>query len=97
MAPKPVLRGRLTRRFLMTLETGLYIVSNCYEHVGAGRYEPCFRESVVPPEARNEQWARIKSAYVDGRLCDVLSRETDYNAYRASMPAPSGQGAPPSA
>ena len=65
---EPIVRGRLTKKFLMSLETGQYVVSNAYEQVEGGGFDPCFREVVAPPDGRNEQWARIKSAYADGRL-----------------------------
>jgi len=91
MEPEPITRGKLTKRFSMSLETGQYIVSNAFDQVDAGGFEPCFREVVAPPDARNEQWARIKATYADGRLCDVLRSEAEYEAYRRSLPAPTGQ------
>ena len=85
---EPITRGKLTKRFFMSLETGRYLVSNVYKLLEGGRQVPSFRETVPPPEAREEQWSRIKSAYADGRLCDVLVSEADYEAYSRSLPVP---------
>jgi len=81
----PLNYGKLTKRFLMSLETGQYLVSNVHEPVGGGGYEPSFREVVAPPEQRPEQWLRIKAAYAYGRNCDVLASEDDYAAYSGRL------------
>jgi hypothetical protein len=83
-----ITRGKLTKRFFMSLEAGRYLVSNVYEQTEGGRNVPCFRDTVSPPEAREEQWSRIKSAYADGRECAVLACEADYEAYTRSLPVP---------
>lgn len=44
---QPAQYGTLTRRFLLSLQTGQYIVSNVYELVEGGRFVPAFRESVA--------------------------------------------------
>jgi len=84
---KPVISGKLTKRFLMSLETGQYIVSNVCNQED-GRFEPCFREKVLPLKDREKQWQRIKSACADGRLCNVLGSEMDCEAYIKSLPIP---------
>lgn len=84
----PVTHGKLTKRFLMLLETGAYIVSTVYESQRDGAHDPCFHEKVAPPEHRGDQWLRIKTANADGRYCDVLASENDYPAYRKASPAP---------
>lgn len=83
---KPVTHGKLTKRFLMSLETRRYLVSNVHEQAEGGNSVPCFREAVAPPEARECQWQRIKSAYANGRLCSVLESESDYEEYKKSLP-----------
>jgi hypothetical protein len=47
---------------------------------------PAFRESGAPPDARDEQWKRIKSAHADGRQCVVLASESDYEKFDKSLP-----------
>jgi hypothetical protein len=83
---QPAQYGQLTKRFLFSLQTGQYIVSNVYELLDGGRFKPAFRESVAQPDARNEQWKRIKSAYADGRQCAVLASESDYEEFDKSLP-----------
>jgi len=85
---KPVIRGKLTKRFFMSLKTGQYVVSNICNQMEKGRVEPCFREEVLPPESREEQWRRIESAHADGRFCDVLEGAEDYEAHIKSLPVP---------
>ncbi len=85
---KPVISGKLTKQFLLSLEMGLYIVSNVHDQVESGRHVPCFREEVMIAEARDEQWERIKSAHANGRLCDVFACKSDYEAYRKLHPIP---------
>jgi len=80
--------GNLTRSFLSSLETGQYVVSNVYDLLDGGRYVPAFRESVAPPDARDEQWKRIKSAHADGRQCAVLASESEYEEFAKSLPVP---------
>ena len=52
----PIESGKLTRRFLLSLPDGHYLVSNCYDHVGPGEYTPCFAERVVQLPERDLQW-----------------------------------------
>ena len=84
----PVLEGNLTKRFLMSLATGQYVVSGTYDRNDAREYAPCFRESGVPMDERQAQWERIKEARADGRRCTVLRGEFEYEAYIKSLPTP---------
>ena len=85
---QPVQYCQLTRRLLSSLQMGQHIVSNVYERDEGGHNRPAFRESVAPPEARDEQWKRIKSAHADGRQCAVLAGESDYEEFAKSLPVP---------
>lgn len=85
---QPIEIRKLTRRFLLSLQTGQYIVSNVYEQDERGRNRPAFRESVAPAESRDAQWKKIKSAYADGRQCAVLASESDYEEFAKSLPVP---------
>ena len=85
---QPIEIGKLTKRFFFSLATGQHIVSNVYEQDDGGHNRPAFRESVAPPEARDEQWVRIKLAHADGRQCVVLATASDYEEYAKSLPVP---------
>lgn len=63
-----VLRERLSRKLLMKLPAGAFVVSNGYRPFG-GRL---FAEPVGTPESRDAQWARIRTAGAAGRLCYVI-------------------------
>ena len=88
--PKPpVESGKLTRRFLMSLTDGHYLVSNCYDHLGPGEYVPCFAEEVAQLAEREAQWRRIKDAHADSRNCNLFVDEAHFAAWRQTI-----QGAP---
>jgi len=84
--------GKLTKQFLMSQETGRYLVSTVYLPSAGGGFEPAFRETVLPLDQREEQWSRIKACNVNGRNCDVLADESDYEVYRDASPAPKSDG-----
>ena len=60
--------GKLTKRFLMDLPEGLFLVSN----IGFDRFNPGFAEDLSPPSLRMEQWERIVKAGTDQRLCHIF-------------------------
>jgi hypothetical protein len=86
---QPLQSGKLTRRFLMSLPDGHYLVSGCYDHLGPGAYAPCFAEHVVPLAERDAQWERIKAAHANGRNCDLFVNEAHCAAWKQTV-----QGAP---
>ena len=63
--------AKLTRRFLMSLATGVRIVSNAFVPP-FGEPVPVFEESIVPCNEREAQWKRIKAAQAVGRTCHVF-------------------------
>jgi len=65
---KPTKRGKLSKKFLMDLKEGLYLVSNVYD----SPYKPVYVEKVVPRKAREEQWKRIVNVKANNRLCDIF-------------------------
>jgi len=71
-------KNRLTKRFLMTLQTGAYIISNCHKPVSPNKFKPIFEEEVAALEQRQVQWERIKAAHADGRLCRVYTDREYY-------------------
>lgn len=69
--------GRLTKKFLMGLPEGLYLVSNMI----LGPDKSIFSEKVAPLSEREEQWKRIAKVGADQRLCYVYRTEDDYQAH----------------
>ena len=67
---------KLTKKFFLSLPTGVYLVSNCYEMVSTDAYTPAFYEYVVASDQREAQWQRIKAAGANHRLC-IVYRTTD--------------------
>ncbi|MFC1676623.1 hypothetical protein ACFL3G_06125 [Planctomycetota bacterium] len=76
---------KLTKKFLMKLPVGLYIVSNCGERV-KNTYKPIFEEQVAKLEERQKQWERIKQVYADGRLCNIYACAEDYQNHKKTRP-----------
>ena len=62
---------RLTKRFFMSLETGVFLVSNCYHVIDRNTSAPSFSEYVLPAKNREEQWKRIKAVNADQRHCVI--------------------------
>ena len=73
----PIKTEKLTKRFLMELPEGVYLVSNVYEQKG----KPAFAEKVTPLSERNKQWQKIVNARANHRLCDVYKTKKDYEAW----------------
>ena len=73
----PIKTKKLTKRFLMELPEGVYLVSNVYEQKG----KPAFAEKVTPLSERNKQWQKIVNARANHRLCDVFKTNKDYEAW----------------
>ena len=64
--------AKLTKKFLMSLPNGVYLMSN----IAATRDKAIFGEYVISPVAeREKQWARIKLAGADNRLCRIFKTE----------------------
>lgn len=64
--------ARLTKKFLMSLPKGIYLMSNI---VGQDR-DPVFREYILSPlSEREKQWQRIKLAEADNHLCRLFKTE----------------------
>jgi hypothetical protein len=80
---------KLTKKFFMSLPTGVYVVSNCYDTLRPGHATPVFNEYVLPEDERRSQWGRIKAAYADQRLCDVYRSAEDYKKVLQSRTAQS--------
>ena len=74
---KPLKTDKLTRKFLLSLPKGVYLVSNVYVSLNRS----AFAEYVEPLSTRNEQWKRIVESSADQRLCYVFKSQHDYESY----------------
>lgn len=73
-AVKPVLEGNLTKKFLMQLEVGLYLMSN----IGDKYRCPIYEGAIVAPNLRDMQWEKIKQVGAANRLCRVFKTKSEY-------------------
>lgn len=66
--------GKLSKKYLMELEEGLFLMSN----VLYSPTNPCFAEAVAPLSEREAQWKRIKEARANNRNCTILKSKSDF-------------------
>lgn len=59
---------KLTKKLLMELSEGLYLVSNCLRTTT----ESILAETVQPSPQRQTQWRRIVAVGAKGRLCHIF-------------------------
>ena len=78
----PLKSGKLTRRFFMELEQGLYLVSNIQDGMTRESAKPVFAEAVAAPEQRGAQWQKIKDVRADGRLCDLFESPEQHSTWK---------------
>ena len=64
---------KLTKRFLMGLADGVYLMSN----VGTSPRHPLYAGVVVSQQSRDQQWEKIKKAGVSGRVCSVFRTKAE--------------------
>ena len=76
------IRQKLTKRLLMRLPTGAFLVSNCQRSIGPNTVTPAFAAKVVPPDDRERQWQQIKNCGADGRTCEVHTTSEEYKKAR---------------
>ena len=69
---------KLTKKFFMSLDEGVFLVSSCHEMVDSQTYTPCFYEYIVPLEKRPEQWQKIKEVRADQRECSIYSNMGEF-------------------
>jgi hypothetical protein len=68
--------ANLTKRFLLTLPEGVFLVSNIMDAPG----QPVFAETVRPFSHRQAQWRAILKAGADHRLCHIFEHPAEYLA-----------------
>jgi hypothetical protein len=78
----PLKDERLSKRLLMGLPDGVFLVSG----VGESPWEPTFAEDVAPVNQREEQWKRILQARVNHRNCTVFKSRSDYKSWHDRHP-----------
>lgn len=78
----PLKDEKLSKRLLMGLPSGVFLVSN----VGESPWEHKFAEDVSPIDQREEQWQRIVQARVNHRMCMVFKSRSDYKSWHARHP-----------
>ena len=74
---KPLVSGKLTKKFFMGLSQGLYVASNKRR----SPLRPCFEEYAASPARREKQWQRIRARGAQNNLCRVFGSRKDYDAY----------------
>ncbi len=72
------IQAKLTKKFLMQLPTGVFLVSNCHKSVGYNAVTPVFAEKVTALDDRDTQWQRIKNCSADSRNCVVHKDSESY-------------------
>jgi hypothetical protein len=76
---QPIKSHRLTKKLLMELDEGMFLVSRSVSDDN----EPIFVEEVSQLSEREEQWKRIISASANQRACQVFTDENTYKIYHA--------------
>lgn len=77
----PIIGAKLTKKFFMNLEQGLYLTSNCYEVPG----KPVFASKVASLSGRSQQWKEIVKVSADQRQCNVFENENDHEKWFATV------------
>ena len=85
------IRQRLTKKLLMSLPTGAFLVSNCHRSIGIDTVMPLFAERVAPLDDREFQWQRIKQCGANGRTCEAHATSEDFKRQRQIWTATSGK------
>ena len=86
LTPHALIRQKLTKKLLLSLPNGAFVVSNCF----AGP-QSVFAEQLGPAETRLETWRRAVKARAAGRMCQVVWTESEF--IKASF-VPSQQSSP---
>lgn len=74
---QPLKSGKLSKKFLMELDEGLYLVSNVHHTP----LQSVFAETVDAINIREPQWRRIVELGANNRLCYVFKTKEDYQKH----------------
>lgn len=69
--------SKLTKSFLMSLETGAFLASE----VTLSGFEPVFAERVSESQMRPAQWAKIRSIGAHQKGCRIFSSESHFRIW----------------
>lgn len=78
---KILYRENLTKKFLMQLPDGLYLVSNAHDN----RFQSRFAEEIAALDQRGNQWKKIVAAGVSQKLCYVFIIKKNYEVWSCQM------------
>jgi hypothetical protein len=76
--PGAIIRQKLTRTFLFSLDPGAYVVSNLYAN---GR--SIFAEQLGDKRSRKDSWVRARGKGADQKLCQVVWTEEEFETAAA--------------
>ena len=79
--PGAIRREKRTRKLLLSLPAGVFVVSNIYPN-GRG----AFAEKIGSPETRPAAWERAVAAGASQRLCQILSSEDEFIKAKSAAP-----------
>jgi hypothetical protein len=77
--------ARLTKKYLFSLETGVYLASNSYHRGEEGKPISVFHGYIPELAAREQVWIKIKEAEANGCLCYVFKDKDAYMEYLKSI------------
>ena len=81
MTPTPSEPHKLTKKFLMSLPEGRYLVSNCTDELGC----PIYEGVVARSDVRDMQWEKLKQVRANQRHCHVFDSKIDYVEFIESV------------
>lgn len=73
-----IVRQPLTKKLLMSLESGKYIASNTFKGLGSGKDVNSFHGYIPHTSEREKTWKLIKAAKADGRLFEIFESKEEY-------------------
>ena len=76
---------KLSKKLLMQLPTGVFLVSNCYMPMGHRTVTPVFAERITALDDREAQWERIKDSGANGRNCEIHKNSESYKCQRQAL------------
>lgn len=76
---RPLFDGKLTKRALLALPDGVYLVSNCMVDV----HTPMVARHIKDAAAREFVWTLVRLKRLNGTLFRAFSSQRDYKVWRA--------------
>ena len=79
--------NKMTKKFLMSLPEGAFIVSGVGEKIN-GKIVPEIAEHVLPIEERGLQWKKIRDVWCNNRNFTVFKNKQDWEGYKKECGLP---------